>query len=112
MHRLATGAPPLPTFAVPHKRGWLLIPAPRRLLAQGGIILGPVRDPAPLLGDTMTAISIGLERHRGSRVIGGVVHLRQPSPEANRPIRATNSLIGNSGSFAAGSGIMRRPLCA
>src|SRR3954469_2579693 len=39
----------------------------------------------------MAASRIGLERHRGSRVIGGVVHLRQPSPDANRPIRATNS---------------------
>src|SRR3954462_13415911 len=33
--------------------------------------LGPVRDPAPLLWDTMAAISIGFERHRGSKVIGG-----------------------------------------
>src|SRR4051794_41025947 len=42
----------------------------------------------------MAASSIGLERHRGSRVIGGVVHLRQPAPDANRPIRATNSQNG------------------
>jgi hypothetical protein len=28
-------------------------------LAQGGIILGPVRDPAPLLGDMMPAIGVG-----------------------------------------------------
>src|SRR4051794_41624502 len=34
-------------------------------LAQGRIVFGPVRDPAPLLRDTMTASSIGLERHRG-----------------------------------------------
>src|SRR3954471_23408651 len=27
----------------------------------------------------------------GSRIIGGVVLLRQPPPHANRPIRATNS---------------------
>src|SRR3954453_18998915 len=40
----------------------------------------------------MAAISIGLERHGGSRVIGGVVLLRQPSLHANRPIRATNSV--------------------
>src|SRR3954468_4694018 len=63
-------------------------------LAQGGIILGPVRDPAPLLRDMMPAISIGLERHGGSRVTEGVVHLRQLSLHANRPIRATNSEIG------------------
>src|SRR4051812_42250301 len=50
-----------------------------------------VRDPAPLLRDPRAAISIGLERHGGSRVIGGVVLLRQPSPHTNRPIRATNS---------------------
>src|SRR4051812_34802666 len=61
-------------------------------LAQGGIVFGPVRHPAPLLGDVMAARGIGLERHRGSRVTEGVVHLRQPSPDANRPIRATNSL--------------------
>src|SRR3954452_5465820 len=61
-------------------------------LAQGRIVCGPVRDPAPLFRDAVTALSIGLERHRGSRVIGGGVHLRQPSPHANRPIRATNSL--------------------
>src|SRR3954447_2341583 len=63
-------------------------------LAQGRIILGPVRDPAPLLRDMMAASSIGLERHRGSRVTEGVVHLRQPSQDANRPIRATNSPFG------------------
>ena len=40
----------------------------------------------------MTAISIGFERHRGSRVTEGVVVLRQPSLQANRPIRATNSV--------------------
>src|SRR3954470_546375 len=60
-------------------------------LAQGGIILGPVRDPALLFRDTMPASSIGLERHGRSRAIGGVGLLRQPSPDANRPIRATNS---------------------
>ncbi|HVI78657.1 MAG TPA: hypothetical protein VM715_10955, partial [Candidatus Acidoferrum sp.] len=41
----------------------------------------------------MTASSIGLERHPASRVIGGVVLLRQPSPHANRPIRAKNSIF-------------------
>src|SRR4051812_22298577 len=39
----------------------------------------------------VAAISIGFERHRGSRVTEGGVLLRQPSPHANRPIRATNS---------------------
>src|SRR3954464_8159472 len=39
----------------------------------------------------MAARGIGLERHRGPRVTEGVVHLRQPSPDANHPIRATNS---------------------
>src|SRR4051794_35985204 len=29
-------------------------------LAQGGIVFGPVRDPAPLLGDMMAARGIGL----------------------------------------------------
>ena len=50
-------------------------------LAQGRVVFGPVRDPTPLFRDAVTAISIGLERHRGSRVIGGGVHLRQTSPD-------------------------------
>src|SRR3954452_23826596 len=62
-------------------------------LAQGGVVFGPIRHPAPLFRDAVTAISIGFERHRGSRVTEGVVLLRQPSPDANRPIRATNSII-------------------
>src|SRR4051812_10959385 len=60
-------------------------------LAQGRIVFGPVRDPAPLFRDAVTAISIGLERHGESRVTEGVVLLRQLSLHANRPIRATNS---------------------
>src|SRR4051794_35647694 len=44
MHRLATGSsPPLPAFAVPHKRGWLLIPAPRRLLKPASDLRGALR---------------------------------------------------------------------
>src|SRR4051794_10976416 len=63
-------------------------------LAQGRIVFGPVRDPAPLFRDAMTAITIGLERLEASRVTEGIVLLRQPSPHTNRPIRATNSAIG------------------
>jgi hypothetical protein len=47
----------------------------------------------------MAASSIGLERHPGSRVIGGTILLRQLFPHANHPIRATNSykaVIGRS----------------
>ena len=41
---IATGSsPPLPAFAVPDKRGRLLIPAPRRLLKPGPDLLGAVR---------------------------------------------------------------------
>src|SRR4051794_31839058 len=61
-------------------------------LAQGRIVFGPVRDPAPLFRDTVKAISIGLERHRGSRVTEEVVLLHQLSLHANCPIRAANSL--------------------
>jgi hypothetical protein len=32
-------------------------------LAQGRIVFGPVRHPAPLLWDAMTASGMGLERH-------------------------------------------------
>src|SRR4051812_28699085 len=60
MHRLATGAPPLPTFAVPHKRGWLLIPAPRRLLKPGPDLLGAVR----MLSIERAALEHALDRLR------------------------------------------------
>jgi hypothetical protein len=60
-------------------------------LAQGGIILGPVRDLVLLLGNVVAAVLVELEGHGGCRVTEGVVPLRQPSPHANRPIRATNS---------------------
>src|SRR3954464_2417613 len=44
MDQLATGSsPPLPAFAVPHKRGWLLIPVPRGLLKPASDLLGAVR---------------------------------------------------------------------
>src|SRR4051812_14817483 len=36
-------SPPLPTFAVPHKRGWLLIPGPGGLLKPAPDLLGTVR---------------------------------------------------------------------
>src|SRR5215203_5794494 len=42
--RLATGSsPPLPAFAVPDKRGWLLIPAPRGLLKPASDLVWAVR---------------------------------------------------------------------
>src|SRR3954453_22251067 len=44
MDRLATGsAPPLPAFAVPDKRGWLLISASCGLLKPAPDLLGTVR---------------------------------------------------------------------
>ena len=44
MGLIATGSsPPLPAFAVPHKRGRLLIPALRRLLKPASDLLGAVR---------------------------------------------------------------------
>src|SRR5215212_2973858 len=44
MGLLATGLPPsLPAFAVPDKRGWLLIPAPGGLLKPGPDLRGAVR---------------------------------------------------------------------
>jgi hypothetical protein len=33
---------------------------------QAGVVLGPVGDPVPLLGDVPTAIGIALERHGGA----------------------------------------------
>ena len=44
MDQLATGSsPPLPAFAVPHKRGWLLIPGPRGLLKPAPDLVWAVR---------------------------------------------------------------------
>ena len=44
MGLIATGStPPLPAFAVPHKRGRLLIPALRRLLKPAPDLRGAVR---------------------------------------------------------------------
>src|SRR5215204_5409375 len=44
MGLIATGSsPPLPAFAVPHKRRGLLIPALRRLLKPASDLLGAVR---------------------------------------------------------------------
>ena len=44
MSLIATGSsPPLPAFAVPDKRGWLLIPGPRGLLKPGSDLVGAVR---------------------------------------------------------------------
>jgi len=44
MGLVATGSsPPLPAFAVPHKRGWLLLPGARHLLKPAPDLLGAVR---------------------------------------------------------------------
>jgi hypothetical protein len=61
-------------------------------LAQGGIVFGPVRDPAPLFRDAVTAISIDFERHGdpGSQK-GSCCYASHPCT-LNRPIRATNSV--------------------
>ena len=40
-------------------------------LAQGGVVLGPVRHPVPLLGDMVTASGIGFERHGRDPRSGG-----------------------------------------
>src|SRR4051794_41509478 len=71
MHRLATGAPPLPTFAVPHKRGWLLIPAPRRLLKPGPDLLGAVR-------------MLSIERAALEHALDGLCHVEPTRPPACR----------------------------
>src|SRR3954466_3834287 len=61
MHRLATGSsPPLPAVAVPHQRGWLLIPAPRRLLKPALDLLGAMR----MLSVERAALEHALDRLR------------------------------------------------
>jgi hypothetical protein len=54
--------------------------------AQGGIVLGPVGHPVPLLGDVMAIGCLGFERHgRDPSVREGAVVLHRPAPDANRP---------------------------
>src|SRR3954462_12376978 len=61
-------------------------------LAQGGVILGPVGHPVPLLGNVAATGCLGFERHdRDPSVRKGAVVLRRPAPDANRSIRATMS---------------------
>ena len=54
-------------------------------LAQGGVILGPVRDPVPLLGDAVTASSVGLEWHGRIRNQEGPTLLSIQLRPPNRP---------------------------
>ena len=50
-------------------------------LAQGGVVVRPVGDPVPLLGDVVTASSVGLERHgRRPGIVGGVAPLPDLTP--------------------------------
>ena len=65
-------------------------------LAEGGVILSPVRDPVPLARNVMTSISIELERHDGVLACKNrptCYPIRLPSPTG---IRATNSLPATS----------------
>ena len=41
--RATTSMPSLPAFAVPHKRGWLIIPGPRGLLKPGPDLIRAMR---------------------------------------------------------------------
>ena len=55
-------------------------------LAQGGVVLGPVRDPVPLPRDAVAASGVGLERHgRGPGIVGGA------APLPTRPLGATRT---------------------
>jgi hypothetical protein len=55
-------------------------------LAQGGIVLRPICDPVPLLGNVVTAGGIGLEGHDG-------IFARRPNRPLRYPDPVTNSLI-------------------
>jgi hypothetical protein len=57
-------------------------------LAQGGVILGPIRDPGLLLGDAVTASGIDLEGHGRIRNQEGSSPIHPASP-AKSPFRAT-----------------------
>jgi hypothetical protein len=58
-------------------------------LAQGRVILGPIHDPVPLLGNAVTASGIGFERHSRIRDLEGTVLLCVPVSAAKSLIRAT-----------------------
>src|SRR4051812_39288125 len=59
-------------------------------LAQGSIVLGPVRDLVPLLGNVVAAVLVQLERQgRLPGIRSGAHLLRHPAPATNQPIRAT-----------------------
>src|SRR3954469_16436670 len=60
MDLLATGSPPLPAFAVPDKRGRLLIPAPRGLLKPAPDLVWAVR----VLSVQRAALEHALDRLR------------------------------------------------
>jgi hypothetical protein len=61
MGLIATGSsPPLPAFAVPDKRGWLLIPAPRGLLKPAPDLVWAVR----MLSIERAALEHALDRLR------------------------------------------------
>src|SRR5829696_6142777 len=61
MGLIATGSsPPLPAFAVPHKRGWLLIPVPRGLLKPAPDLVWAVR----MLSVERPALEHALDRLR------------------------------------------------
>src|SRR6478735_5199873 len=73
-------------------------------LAQGGVILGPVGHPVPLLGNVAATGCLGFERHdRDPSVRKGAVVLRRPAPDANRSIRATMSRFMSFGGVLDGS---------
>jgi hypothetical protein len=54
-------------------------------LAQGGVILGPIRDPGLLLGDAVTASGIDLEGHGRIRNQEGPTLLSIQLRPPNRP---------------------------
>ena len=57
-------------------------------LAQGRIVLRPVRDPVPLLGDVVTASSVGLEWHGRHPRSGG--QLSYPSRSGRQIAHSCN----------------------
>src|SRR3954466_10521270 len=86
MGLIATGSsPPLPAFAVPHKRGRLLIPASRRLLKPASDLLGAVR----MLPVERAALEHALNRLR--HVEPAAAHRRVERHDAMRARHSTRS---------------------
>ena len=107
MDVVATGSAPLPAFAVPHKRGRLLIPGPRRLLKPAPDLVGAMRmlpverpalehtldrrghfEPAAAHGRVQRHDALRAQpQHQLGRLVAGQIVPRQQQPQRRQVVR-------------------------